>query len=181
MPLLSFGAKPSPSTSSSTTASSAIDENNKFQKQKRPSISTFASQSTSSHVPLITNDVEEKEEKKMFEDMLSARRALDLFLNSRIQEAEAILEPQLCKTSMYYALGKSVLLTLKSMMTFEQADFQVAIEALRHTVQLSTNIMRKAHGALWFLEGWVKNGLTVERLQKMRPLYRHAVCISIYF
>ncbi|KAI7860329.1 hypothetical protein BDC45DRAFT_430529 [Circinella umbellata] len=110
----------------------------------------------------------------MFEDMLSARRALDLFLDSRIQEAEAILEPQLCKTSMYYALGKSVLLTLKSMMTFEQADFQVAIEALRHTVQLSTNIMRKAHGALWFLEGWVKNGLSVDRLQKMRPLYRHA-------
>ncbi|KAI9269105.1 hypothetical protein BDA99DRAFT_503588 [Phascolomyces articulosus] len=173
MALLSFGSKPSPSTS---TSSNSITDDNQQQKPQRPPLKASGSSTTTSgsQTSLLTTEAEEQEEKKMFEAMLSARKALDLFLDSRIQESEAILEPQLCKTSMYYALAKSVLLTLKSMMTFEQEDFRIAIEALKHTVQLSSNMIRKAHGALWFLEGWVKTGLSVDRLQKMRPLYRHA-------
>ncbi|KAI9269106.1 hypothetical protein BDA99DRAFT_479157 [Phascolomyces articulosus] len=106
--------------------------------------------------------------------MARTRIALDLFLDSRIHESEAMLEPHMVKTSMYYSLAQSVLLTLKSMMTFEQEDFRVAIDALKVTIQLSNNLIRKSHGALWFLEGWAKPGLSVDRLQKMRPLYRHA-------
>ncbi|KAI8143507.1 hypothetical protein BJV82DRAFT_610694 [Fennellomyces sp. T-0311] len=167
MPLLSFysnsqDAKPkSHPSSDSATAGLA------------PSISTSSTTSTS----IMSPDEEDIQEKQMFDAMRAARRALDLFLDSRIAESEAILEPQLCKTSMYYALARSVLLTLKSMMTFQQADFEVAIDSLKHTVHLSSMIIRKGHGALWFLDGitsWIKSGTTVEQLKKMRPLYRHA-------
>ncbi|KAI9490681.1 hypothetical protein BDB00DRAFT_836900 [Zychaea mexicana] len=171
MQLLSFysssnSKQPTPSTSSSTAA------NNGKSSSLAPSTSTTTTASS-----LLTPDDEDKAEEQLFKDMLSARKALDLFLDSRIPEAEAILEPHLCKTSMYYALGKSVLLTLKSMMTFQQTDFEVAIESLKHTVQLSSHLIRKGHGTLWFLENitsWVRAGLSVDTLQKMRPLYRHA-------
>ena len=165
MPLLSFY-----SNSQDAKAKSAHSTTGGLE----PSISTSSTSSAS----ILSPDDEDTQEKHMFEAMRVARHILDLFLDSRIAEAEALLDPKLCKTSMYYALAKSVLLTLKSMMTFQQADFEVAIDALKHTVQLSTNIIRKGHGSLWFLDGitsWIKSGTTVEQLKKMRPLYRHAV------
>ncbi|KAI9313865.1 hypothetical protein BX666DRAFT_1863517 [Dichotomocladium elegans] len=106
-----------------------------------------------------------------------ARRALDLFLDSRIAEAEAILQPQLCQTSLYYAHGRALLLTIKSVMTFQPEDFEAAYDALKHTVNLSNALIRKGQGGNWFLEGlqsWVKGGLTRERLEAMKPVYRHA-------
>lgn len=117
--------------------------------------------------------------------MHAARHALDLFLNSRIVEAEAILRPELCKTSMYYSLGKAVLLALKSMMTFQAADFGEAIVALKQTVQLANTVISKSQSAEsngWFLDGltsWIKGGLTVERLENMKPIARHAVSVSL--
>ncbi|KAI7874690.1 hypothetical protein K492DRAFT_211430 [Lichtheimia hyalospora FSU 10163] len=124
------------------------------------------------------------DEQQLLDDMHTARHALDLFLNSRIVEAEAILRPELCKTSMYYSLGKAVLLSLKSMMTFQASDFEEAIVALKQTVQLANTVARKSQSSEsngWFLEGltsWIKGGLTIERLENMKPIARHAELIQ---
>lgn len=122
----------------------------------------------------------EQEEQQLYDDIRAARQALDLFLDSRIVESEAILKPELCEKSMYYALAKAVLLALKSVMTFQSADFEVAINAMQHTVQLAKNIQRQSHSSLWFLTSWIHTGLTPEKLKQMRPLHRHAVSISNY-
>lgn len=120
-----------------------------------------------------------QEEQQLYDDIRAARQALDLFLDSRIAESEAILKPELCEKSMYYALGRAVLLALKSVMTFQPADFDVAINAMQHTVQLARNIQRQSHSSLWFLTSWIHSGLTPEKLKQMRPLHRHAASIII--
>lgn len=122
----------------------------------------------------------EQEEQQLYDDIRAARQALDLFLDSRIVESEAILKPELCGKSMYYALARAVLLALKSVMTFQPADFDVAINAMQHTVQLARNIQRQSHSSLWFLTSWIHTGLTPEKLKQMRPLHRHAASISNY-
>ncbi|CDH55628.1 40s ribosomal protein s7 [Lichtheimia corymbifera JMRC:FSU:9682] len=121
----------------------------------------------------------EQEEQQLYDDIRAARQALDLFLDSRIVESEAILKPELCEKSMYYALAKAVLLALKSVMTFQSADFEVAINAMQHTVQLARNIQRQSHSSLWFLTSWIHTGLTPEKLKQMRPLHRHAARLHI--
>ncbi|KAI7866963.1 hypothetical protein BDF14DRAFT_1882078 [Spinellus fusiger] len=107
----------------------------------------------------------------LLKDILNVRRALDLFLDSRIPQAEAILVPR-NKTSMYYSLGHSFILFLKSMMTFQQTDIQTALDAIKHTLQLS-NAQRKKDGS-WI--AWVK-GNSVQDIKDMTSLHRHAELI----
>lgn len=118
---------------------------------------------------------EEPEERAMMADIKACRRALDLFLDSKIAEAEDILKTHLCQTSMYYALAKSTMLCLKSMMTFQPSDMQEAIDTLKHTNHLANNIRKSGSKSVGWLS-WVRGGrLTVEHLKKMKRIHLHAV------
>ncbi|KAI9019299.1 hypothetical protein CLU79DRAFT_818532 [Phycomyces nitens] len=109
-----------------------------------------------------------QDDDSMLQDILNVRTALDLFLDSRIPEAEAILSPNR-KTSMYYSLGHAFILFLKSMMTFQQSDIQVALDALKDTVQLANGLRRK--DGSWL--AWVK-GNSVNDIKDMSRIHRHA-------
>ncbi|RCH96650.1 hypothetical protein CU098_011294, partial [Rhizopus stolonifer] len=105
-------------------------------------------------------------------DISQVRQAMDLFLNSRISEAEAILEPKQ-NTSLYHSLGHSFILFLKSMMTFQKTDISAAIDALKHTIQLADALRKKEIGWLGSITSWVKS-MTVQDILNMSRLHRHA-------
>lgn len=108
-------------------------------------------------------------------DAAQVRQALDLFLNSKISEAENILEPKRY-SSLYHSLGHAFILFLKSLMTFEQADIESAIEALKETVQLADGFRRKDTGWVGSITSWVK-GMTLQDIKNMSNLHRHAELI----
>lgn len=122
----------------------------------------------------------EPSEQELMRDIMNARKALDLFLNSRISECEAILKPELCQKSMYYALSKAVMLSLKSMMTFQHADFEEAIEAMRHAIRLTDTVRKRAGGWLYDNLSSLVRSISAEDVKHMKPVQRHAVsCPSL--
>jgi hypothetical protein len=106
-------------------------------------------------------------------DAVEVRRALDLFLDSKISDAENILEPKRY-SSLYHSLGHAFILFLKSLMTFQQVDIEAAIEALKETVQLADGFRKKDSGWVGSISSWVK-GMTVQDIKNMSRLHRHAV------
>lgn len=127
--------------------------------------------------PLPTMNISTKQweqaEANLLSDIFEVRRAMDLFLNSRIPESEAILEPKRNST-LYHSLGHSFVLFLKSMMTFQHSDIEEAIDALKKTIQLADALRKKNSGWLGNLTSWVK-GISVLDVWEMSPLHRHAV------
>ncbi|KAL7312213.1 hypothetical protein PS15m_008003 [Mucor circinelloides] len=128
------------------------------------------------HTPLptmnISNEVWEAAQDNLLSDIAEVRRAMDLFLNSRIPESERILEPKRYST-LYHSLGHSFVLFLKSMMTFQHTDIEAAIEALKKTIQLADALRKKETGWLGNLTSWVK-GISVHDVWNMSRLHRHA-------
>ncbi|KAI8370483.1 uncharacterized protein BYT42DRAFT_502740 [Radiomyces spectabilis] len=106
------------------------------------------------------------------EDIIQVRRALDLFLDSRIPEAEAILMPRV-KKSMYYSLGYAFILFLKSMMTFQHCDIQSALEAMKETISLADNLRKRDGGWIGNFTSWVK-GNSLSDILTMSKVHRHA-------
>lgn len=139
----------------------------KEEKQKEEEIDT----------PLPAMNISAKQwetaEENLLSDILEVRLAMDLFLNSRIPEAEKILEPKR-RSTLYHSLGHSFVLFLKSVMTFQHSDIEEAIQALKETVQLADALRKKNSGWLGNLTSWVK-GITVHDVWEMSPLHRHAV------
>jgi hypothetical protein len=121
----------------------------------------------------ITSKQWELAEENLLSDILEVRLAMDLFLNSRIPEAEKILEPKRYST-LYHSLGHSFVLFLKSVMTFQHTDIEEAIDALKETIQLADAFRKKNSGWLGNLTSWVK-GISVHDVWEMSPLHRHAV------
>jgi hypothetical protein len=129
------------------------------------------------HTPLptinISTKVWEQAQDNLLTDIQEVRRAMDLFLNSRIPEAEQILEPKRHST-LYHSLGHSFVLFLKSVMTFQHTDIEAAIEALKKTIQLADALRKKETGWFGNITSWVK-GITVHDIWAMSRLHRHAV------
>ncbi|KAG0757795.1 hypothetical protein G6F16_001978 [Rhizopus arrhizus] len=148
-------------------------------------------QSMSSMLPRQKESGEEKEEilnsihitqkqwdqaqQNLLLDAVEVRRALDLFLDSKISDAEHILEPKR-SSSLYHSLGHAFILFLKSLMTFQQVDIEAAIEALKETVQLADGFRKKDSGWVGSISSWVK-GMTVQDIKNMSRLHRHAELI----
>ncbi|KAI8636358.1 hypothetical protein BD408DRAFT_437993 [Parasitella parasitica] len=128
------------------------------------------------HTPLptmnISNEVWDTAQDNLLSDIAEVRQAMDLFLNSRIPEAEKILEPKRYST-LYHSLGHSFILFLKSMMTFQHTDIEGAIEALKKTIQLADALRKKETGWLGNITSWVK-GISVHDISSMSRLHRHA-------
>ncbi|KAJ1986248.1 hypothetical protein H4R33_003474 [Dimargaris cristalligena] len=75
-------------------------------------------------------------EVKLDTDIREVNLALEMFLNSRLQEAED-LAGQLKAHSLYGALGYSLIRFLKATMTFEDDNIRAAIDALSLTFDLA--------------------------------------------
>ncbi|KAI8333026.1 hypothetical protein BC941DRAFT_358428 [Chlamydoabsidia padenii] len=148
----SLSSLPTPSSSTSTSSSSTFT----FGLKKS---------STSSSQQL------QEANATLYSDIAQVRQAMDLFLNSRIPECEAILNPRR-DSSMYHSLGYAFVLFLKACMTFQKEDIEAGLEAMKQAYQMADKL-RKRDSSWKNLSAWVKSH-SVQDIQNMTPLQRHA-------
>lgn len=102
------------------------------------------------------------------EDLAVVREAMSLFLNSRMKEAE-----ELCMKGadhrLYKAEGMALINSVKSMLTFEPADFETAILCCKHSMAVASTL-RKKKGAVSKLMGGSKQS----NLKGMTLVQQHA-------
>ncbi len=84
--------------------------------------------------------------KQLHEDIAMAHKALNLFLNSRMIEAERIVE-EYADSRLYYALGYALIATIKGFMTFEPADLAIAISLCKDAMTIA-HLLRKPTSAV---------------------------------
>jgi hypothetical protein len=109
-------------------------------------------------------------------DLADIWRALDLFLDSRIREAEDICRDGL-ETRLYYSIGYSLIQAIKSLMTFEPSDFDSAIESCRLTIRLSTQLRPVSQSFYQSAARWARGAPSVSALRAMSKEARHAELI----
>ncbi|KAI9308371.1 hypothetical protein BJ944DRAFT_156358 [Cunninghamella echinulata] len=107
----------------------------------------------------------------LYADIIEVRKAMDLFLNSRIPESEAILDVKK-NTSIYHSLGYAFVLFLKACMTFQRSDIEAGIDAMKDAYQLADKF-RKRDSSWKSISGWVKSH-SIQDIKNMTPLQRHA-------
>ena len=106
-------------------------------------------------------------------DIEVARHAMDLFLNSRMIEAERIIE-EYADSRLYYALGYALIATIKGFMTFEPADLAVAISLCKDALTIA-NLLRKPTSAVSNFGRFVRGtGQSPTALSQMNEVQRHA-------
>ncbi|WFC97340.1 hypothetical protein MYAM1_000050 [Malassezia yamatoensis] len=75
------------------------------------------------------------------DDLEVAHQAMELFLNSQMHDAE-----QLCSQGadrrLYRSVGMALINCVKSVMTFEPSDLQIAMQCCRHTMNIA-DVLRK--------------------------------------
>ncbi|KAI8089817.1 uncharacterized protein BX664DRAFT_333982 [Halteromyces radiatus] len=112
-------------------------------------------------------------EQLLYEDIRQVHKALDYFYDSQILEAEKLLAD---KEGVYVLLGRAFILFLKSMMTFQETDVQLTMEALKKTIHVS-GTLRKKDGWMDSLSSFWHQKNTNTAIQNMTPLERHAELI----
>lgn len=122
-----------------------------------------------------TSSDEIDEEDAMFSDIKQVQHALDLFLDSRIAEAEQLTMPR-ANSTLYWGLASSSMTCLKAMMTFAPADIDTALSYLKQGVQLASGYRKKDIGFLESMTSWVKGGSSISVLSAMTMVQLHAVC-----
>lgn len=139
--------------------------------------SSFNNLSVSSSGSGSSSDSSVEKNEALNEEIAKVRYALDLFLNSRIKEAEDMIIPNK-ETSMYWSLGYAFISFLKAMMTFQNADVDTALDALKQTIQMATNLRKRDASFMDSLSSWVKGSSSLISVKTMSKIQRHAVCIQ---
>ncbi|SOV04327.1 uncharacterized protein UDID_02344 [Ustilago sp. UG-2017a] len=107
------------------------------------------------------------------QDIEVARKALNLFLNSRMIEAERIIQ-EYADSRLYYALGYALIATIKGFMTFEPADLAIAISLCKDALTIA-NLLRKPTSVVSNFGRFVRGtGQSPSALSQMDEVQRHA-------
>ncbi|KAN0063269.1 hypothetical protein ACQY0O_004433 [Thecaphora frezii] len=107
------------------------------------------------------------------EDIEVARKALNLFLNSRMLEAEKIVSKH-ADTKLYYALGYAIIATIKGFMTFEPTDLASAISLCKDSLTIA-NLLRKPSSSVANFGRFVRGmGQSPSSLAGMNSVQKHA-------
>lgn len=136
------------------------------------STSTTLSKSSSTSTSKKANPKIIEANANLYSDIAEVRKSMDLFLNSRIPESEAILNAKK-DTSLYHSLGYAFVLFLKACMTFQRTDIEAGLEAMKEAYQLADKF-RKKDSSWKNLSSWVKSH-SIQDIKNMTPLQRHAV------
>ncbi|EPQ25627.1 uncharacterized protein PFL1_06807 [Pseudozyma flocculosa PF-1] len=106
-------------------------------------------------------------------DVEVARKALHLFLNSRMIEAEEIVAEH-ADTRLYYALGYAIIATIKGFMTFEPTDLASAISLCKDSLIIA-NMLRKPSSSVANFGRFVRGtGQSPSTLAGMDTVQKHA-------
>jgi hypothetical protein len=137
--------------------------------------SSFQNLTVSSSGSGSSSETSSEKNENLNEEIAQVRYALDLFLNSRIKEAENLIMPNK-ETSLYWSLGYAFISFLKAMMTFQTSDIDTASEALKQCIHIATNARKRDAGFVDSLTSWVKGSTGLASVKSMTKLQRHAVC-----
>ena len=107
-------------------------------------------------------------ESDLLQDIATVHKGLELFLNSQMREAEALCSNG-AENRLYPSLGMTLLNFVKSLMTFEPSDMQIAMKSCTHTIAIA-KFLRKTPGKL---RKFVPTSKKFD-IQKMSVLERHA-------
>lgn len=124
---------------------------------------------------LTTKDVQQSPNELM-EDIGVIMHALHLFLNSRMVEANNIVEVHADKR-IYYALAYALLATIKAFMTFEHQDLGTALEYCKDTLHIAS-LLRKQTSTISSIGSFLRGtGPSVSSIASMSLVQRHAELI----
>jgi hypothetical protein len=101
------------------------------------------------------------------------RKALHLFMSSRMVEAEEVCLPG-SDHKMYHSLGYSLIQALKSLATFEEDDLEHAIELCRNTSVITQLVRKTESGWLASANRLAKGAVSIAGLKAMTVVERHA-------
>ncbi|KAI8600179.1 hypothetical protein EDD21DRAFT_416106 [Dissophora ornata] len=123
-------------------------------------------------------------EMAMDEDLAELRVCMDMFLNSRMNEAEALLRGRHKPESMYYQFGKALMDALKALLTFRPEDIENAMKSFDLTLKVA-NTQRKTSSIVGVstvkaFGSWVTGTVGAGSFRGMTRIEKHAVR-SLYF
>lgn len=110
------------------------------------------------------------------DDLNNARHALQLFLNSRMIEAEKLIEKE-SDRRLYYALGAALIATIKGFMTFEPQDLAIAISHCKDALTIA-HLLRKPTSTVANFGRFVRGtGQSPSSMASMDVVQKHAELI----
>lgn len=114
---------------------------------------------------------------ELFADIAVARKALHLFLNSRMNDAYDLIEAK-SENRLYYAVAYAILSTIKAIMTFEHQDLGTAISHCKDALHIAS-LLRKRQSAFASFGRFVRGaGPSVAWVSSMTPVEKHAELVS---
>lgn len=111
-------------------------------------------------------------------DIKKCQEIIQLFLTSRMREAEALAhaaDPD--GQHMYIGNASCVIQAIKSMMTFDLEDLRAALEISRITSALAHSLRKSAGGVTSRLAGMVRSGTQTAHIKSMNKVQKHAELI----
>ncbi len=109
------------------------------------------------------------------QDIQSCQHVIELFLTSRMKEAERFAYAQdPTGEKMYLQNAAAVIQCIKGMMTFDQNDLSTALEIARGTSALAASLRKPQSGLLGRVAGVVRSGSGTAQIQAMSQLEKHA-------
>ncbi|WFD23897.1 hypothetical protein MEQU1_002591 [Malassezia equina] len=114
---------------------------------------------------------------ELLADIAVARKALHLFLNSRMIDAYQLIEAK-SESRLYYAVAYAILSSIKAIMTFEHQDLGTAISHCKDALHVA-GLLRKKQSTLASFGRFVRGaGPSVAWVSSMTPVEQHAELIS---
>lgn len=118
----------------------------------------------------------------MDEELAELRVVMDLALNNRMTEAEALLRGRHKPESMYYQFGKALLDALRAILTFHPDDIEKAMKSFDLALKV-TDKQRKTSmaglGTVKALGSWVIGSIGAGSFRGMTRIEKHAVSSSL--
>ncbi|KAF8964164.1 hypothetical protein BGZ46_000823 [Entomortierella lignicola] len=118
-------------------------------------------------------------EKAMEEDLAELRIVMDLFFNARMNEADALLRGRHKPESIYYALGRALVDTVRALLTFNRDDIETAMKSLDQSLKVANGQRRKTSsiagvGTVKAIGNWVVGTIGASSFKNMTRLEKHA-------
>lgn len=152
------------------------NENNTPSDQKARNETPFYVKEKAARVRKLTFDDVNMTEEEMFHDIAEARKALHLFLNSRMIEAEELIS-KYSDQKLYYALGDALIAVIKGFMTFEPEDLAKAISYCKDALHMATLLRKQTNSVSNFGRFVRGTGHGPSTMAGMSIVQRHAELI----
>ncbi|KAM0755093.1 hypothetical protein T439DRAFT_309959 [Meredithblackwellia eburnea MCA 4105] len=161
-------ARPDPPRRKMSKAARLAEEARESPANARPAANKALNQLTFEDVKLSEQDLRE--------DIGVVWKAMHLFLNSRMIEAEDICTSA-ADHRLYYSVGYALIQTIKSLATFEPSDLEAAIQCCKDSLVITQLLRKKDHGLLESGIRLAKGSTSVNSIKGMTTVQRHAELI----